>query len=287
MDTTPTIEYSESSGTYDQILSKRIDRDFKGKKFRIATDDTEFILSNNGESLLGKEHYLRNSAVEKKYNVKISLTDESGTATIADRIRTEALSGNDYCDLIILESTRFQALASSKSLINVRSVPYLDINADFYFEKSLEATTLGDFSYGIAGDFIYKPEDVTVLFFNKTLLAQAPLPDIYSLVESNQWDVENFILYAEEVYSLAKENGRSINGILSTLPLEDLVKVFWAASGMDFMKNEYGSRPELIYNNENTIKFVDQFRNTFFRSIAFTSGNMEQSAVSSFANGEC
>lgn len=270
---------------YDAILSKRVERDFNGKSFRIATDNIDFILSNNGESLLGKEHYLRNSAIEKKYNIKISLTEESGLPTVADRIRSEALAGTDYCDLVILESAIFQTLAASDLLLNVRSVPYLDVNADFYYAKSLEATTLGSMSYGISGDFIYEPSEVNVVFFNKELLKQAPLPDIYSLVDSNQWDMENFLLYSEEIYSLAQANGANVYGILSANSTNNLLNVFWAASGMPFMRNEYGQRPELVYNTDETRAFVERFGNLFFRSVSYSSANTQQSAVASFANG--
>lgn len=280
------VDKSGDSSNYEKILSKRIDKDFGGKSFRIATDNVDHILADQGESLLGKEHYLRNAAIEKKYNIKITLTEESGSPTIADKIRTEALAGTDYCDLILLESTSFHTLAANDALLNVRSIPYLDINADFFYEKSLEATTLGSFSYGIAGDFVYKPEDVKVVFFNKTLLSQAPLPDLYSLVEDNQWDIENLLLYSEEIFSLARENGTDVYGILSTETQEDLVNIFWAAGGMDFLKNDYGTRPELIYNNDATKNFITQFSNTFCRSIAFSSTTIHQSAVTSFASGD-
>lgn len=272
--------------SYDQILSKRIEKDFQGKSFRIATDNAELILADGGESLLGKEHYLRNSAIEKKYNIKIVLTDESGLPTVGDRIRTEALAGNSYCDLILLETPSFQSLVSSKSLINVRSIPYLDINADFYFERSLRATTQGNASYGISGDFIYNPEDIQVVFFNKTLLSKAPLPDIYTLVETNQWDMENFLLYSEEIYSLERVNGSGVYGTLSANTQEDLIKIFWAATGMDFFKNEYDSRPQLIYNNEDTLDFINQFSNHFIRSSSFSTVHIQESAAPAFAAGD-
>ena len=207
-------------------------------------------------------------------------------ATISDRIKTEALAGSDYCDLVLLETPSFQSLASSKALINVRSIPYLDINADFFFDRSLRATTIGNISYGIAGDMVYNPEELQVVFFNKSLVSLAPLPDIYSLVETNQWDMENFLLYSEEIFSLTRANGKSVYGTLSSSSQEDLMKIFWAASGMDFMKNEYGSRPELIYKNEDTLNFINQFSNHFIRSSSFSTVQSQEGAVPSFAKGE-
>ncbi len=285
-ETEETIQQTQEPNNYDQILSKRIEKDFQGKSFRIATDNTDLVLADGGESLLGKEQYLRNDAIERKYNVKITLTEESGLSTVADRIKTEALAGTDYCDLILLESPTFQSLASSKILLNVQSIPYLDINADFFFDRSLEATTVGNFSYGIAGDLVYNPEDLQVVFFNKTLLSKIPLPDIYSLVDSNQWDWENFLLYSEEIYTLTRSTGSNVYGTLSTNTQEDLIKIFWAAGGMDFMKNEYGGRPELIYNNEKTLEFIDQFSNLFLRSPAYSTVHIQESAVPAFKNGE-
>ena len=60
------IDDSDQAAFYNQILSKRIDKDFQGRKFRIATDNINHILADQGESLLGKEHYLRNAAIESK-----------------------------------------------------------------------------------------------------------------------------------------------------------------------------------------------------------------------------
>ena len=55
---------------------------------------------------------------------------------------------------------------------------------------------------------------------------------------------------------------------------------------MDFFKNEYGTRPELIYNNDQTKDFITQFSNTFCRSIAYASATSNQAAVTSFASGD-
>lgn len=269
---------------YEKSLDSFFEKDFNGANFRIATDNPNLIVSTKAQSKIGKEYYLRNLAVEKKYNVKITLTEESGLPTIADRIKTEALAGTDYCDLVLLKSDQFHTLASNDALVNVRSVPYLNLNEDYYNQNSLNSTTLGDLTYGFSGDFTYEPGKCYAVFFNKELLKQTSLPDLYKLVELNQWDTENFLLYAEEVFTLGRVNGVKVNGFLSESTQEELVNVFWAATGFDFIDNQFGQRPELVFNHNDTQRFISMMKNLLFSSTSYY--NRQQNATETFANGE-
>lgn len=279
-----TTEEINEKNPYFDMIKDLPDKDFKNKKFRIATDSAQHIFSSNTNSVIGKEYFLRNAAVEKKYNVKLTLTDESGLPTVGDRIKTEALAGTDYCDLIILQDKTFQILAANDSLMNVRSVPYLNLNASYFFQNALESTTLGNYSYGFSGDFIYDPEDCFAVFFNKKLLSKAQLPDIYQLVRDNQWDMDNFLIFAEEIYSLVRSEGQKMSGITSEHTTEDLINVFWAATGFRYFANDYGTRPELIFDHEYTQNFITSQKNIFFKTSAYSSDT--ETALDTFRNGE-
>lgn len=273
----------EDDYVYDDLLASLPDFDFNGVSFRIATDDVSLFAPQNSESFVGREIYLRNRAVEEKYHVKLVLTQESGTVGIADRIKTEAMAGTSFCDLVVLKSPQFQTLVSSKLLHNVRTVPYLQLNQEGMHPDSVSATTLGAFSYGFSGDFIYKAENTFAVFFNKSLLESTQLPDIYSLVRDNQWDYDNFLLYAEEVYSLSRSLGLKKAGFLSTESREGLINALWAASGQSFLNNDYGERPYLQYQNEVTDDFVKKLQKLLFRSVAYSENSA--SAIHEFAAG--
>ncbi len=268
---------------FDQRILDLPDKDYGGAKFRIATDTTSLLTSIGTTSVVGKQLYLRNRAIEEKYNVKLTLTEESGLPTITERIRTEALAGTDFCDLIVLELPQFQTLAAADLLVNVRTVPYLDFDSAGYHFNSLESTTIGSISYGFSGDAIFKPEDLFAVFFNKTLLSMTKLPDLYQMVEENQWDFDNFLLYAEEVYSLGRVNGNRVSGFASTENTENLIKVFWAASGQSFLNNDYGLRPSLIYDNETTTGFIKSLQSILYDSVAYFEDSSQ--AFSQFSSG--
>ena len=262
-------ETEKNSNSFSDKISTLPDYDFGGKSFRIATDSHELIMPSGSAGIVNQSLYLRNAAVEKKYNVKLVLTEESSLPTITERIKTEALAGSDYCDMIILESTKFQTLSAANLLLNIRSIPYLNINSEYYDETSLEATTFGNMTYGVCGDFTLKPAEIFAVFFNKALLNKTSLISPYQLVQDNQWDFELFLQYAEEVYSLGKVNGVKTIGYTSTLNQEKLINLFWAASGERFLRNDYGSPPEVIFNTEYTDSIISVLQNKLFRSIAY------------------
>ena len=274
----------EEINPYAERIKSLPDADFGGATFRIATDTNDLVVNTAGASFVGKEQYLRNLAVEEKYNVKLTLTDESGLPTVVDRIRTEALAGAGFCDLVILHTSRFQDLVSADLLHNVRTVPYLNLSGEGIHSESLKATTFGPTTYGFAGDFIYEPDSLYGIFFNKDLLSKTALPDLYQLVRDNQWDFDNLVLYAEEVLSVSLAGGKRISGFQSTASKEELINVFWAAGGQDFLSNDYGTRPYLDYNNETTESFIGSVQKALFKTSAFNDSTA--SAVSTFSTGD-
>ncbi len=275
-----------ASNHYHEKLNILPDSNFEGAKFRIATDSSSLFIPQNQTSVVGKEQYLRNKAVEEKYNIKITLTDESGLPTIADRIRSEALAGADYCDMVLLESAGFKTLVSSDALINVRSIPYLDLGESYYHENALTSTNFGNFTYGISGSFNYDPENVYVVFYNKDLLAKTALPSLHQLALDNQWDFENFLIYSEEVSTVCRAEGINVYGFSSTQDQQTLINAFWAASGQSFLSNPYGEKPQLIYNNNDTLQnFITQTQNILFRSPSYLKD--QSLALQSFQKQEC
>ncbi len=282
----PEIPKSTADGEnnpYSSLLENLPQRNFEGASFRIATDSTSILMPTNGSSVVGKEKYLRNKAIEEKYNIRLTLTEESGLPTIAERVRSEALAGTDYCDLVLLEATQFQVLAAGDALVNVHAVPFLDLKAEYFYQDALNSTTFGAKTYGLAGDLTLNPENIYAVFFNKSLLSESSLPDLYQMVHEHQWDFANFLLYAEEVYSLGRASGMRVYGFSSTEKTEDLIKIFWAATGERFLANEYGSRPQLIFNNDVTRTFIQQSRNLFFQSVAYL--NNPSSSTETFRSG--
>jgi len=264
---TPTTE----DNPFPEKLASLPSADFGAKAFRIATNSNTLIIPSGNTSIFDKALYQRNRAVEDKYNIRLTLTEESGLPTITSRIQREALAGSDYCDLILLDTAQFQVLVNSASLLNLRSIPYFDSLSDGYDQNSINATTRGSVTYGVCGELTLEPSNFYALFFNKDLLSKTELPNLYSLVRDNHWDFENFLVCAEELHSLGRVNGNRVYGFGSTESTENLVKMLWAASGGRYIDNTYGYVPQMDFDNDNTQAFITNSKKILFRSSSYLS----------------
>lgn len=274
----PNLEFSEK-------LSALPDKDFNGDVFRIATDDLSLVLPDNTGNIASRRLYERNAAVEKKYNIRITATTESGLPSISERLRSAELSGEDYCDMVLLDINTIQGFAGTNLLMNINSVPYLELDQSYYFDRSINSMTFGAETWGVCGDFTYYPDDVYVMYFNQDLVNRTGLPDLYELSASNEWDYENFLLYSEEAYALDKVNGFKIYGYCSPYEQDELVNVFWASTGLDFVSNRYGEMPQLVYSNQATYDAIDDIEEILFHTqSAFKN---EVNAMANFKNGNC
>lgn len=256
---------------FPEKIASLPEADYGARPFRIATNSNTLIIPNGNVSVFGKALYQRNRAVEAKYNIKLTLTEESGLPTITSRIQREALAGADYCDLVLLDTAQFQVLVNSSSLLNLRSVPYFDTLSDGYDQNSINATTRGSITYGVCGELTVDPANFYALFFNKDLLSKTELPDLYSLVRENQWDFENFLVCAEELHALGRVNGNRVYGFGSTESTENMVKMLWAASGGRYVDNTYGYVPQMDFDNESTQAFISNSKKLLFRSSSYLS----------------
>lgn len=275
----------EPDPEFSEKLAALPDKDYGGDVFRIATDDLSLVLPDNANNIASRRLYERNAAVEKKYNIRITATTESGLPSISERLRSAELSGEDYCDMVLLDINTVQGLAGTGLLMNINSVPYLELDQSYYFERSINSMTFGGETWGVCGDFTYYPDDVYVLYFNQGLVNRTGLPDLYELASSNQWDYENFLLYSEEAYALDKVNGFKVYGYCSPQEQDELVNIFWASTGLDFVSNRYGERPQLIYNNQETRDAIGDIEDLLFHTqSAFKN---EMNAMTNFKNGNC
>ena len=276
----PTTEQEAGErSTAEELIADLPGADKQGRSFRIATDDPSLILPQNGTNYVGKKIYERNRAVEDKFHIKIVTTEESGLPSVTERIRLEALAGSDYCDLAVLSVSACQELVTASSLQNVASIPYISSSTRGVFESATNAMTFGNTVYGLCGDFCYNADSEFVVFFNKTLATASGFPDMYQLVRNHQWDQGNFLICAQEAYSLGRIKGNKIYGFTSTEPAGDLLQTFWAASDLNYVTNSYGTKPSLSYDSDpNRAPFITRARSLLYKNLSYfnnTAGAME------------
>lgn len=134
--------------------------------------------------------FLRNSAVEERYNIRIALTETADTAPV---IKKFTAAGDDAYDIVCPVIDSSFSLAQTNSLYDLNRIPHLDMTKSRWDSALYGQLSLGGKIYIASGDISMEDEEYnTCIIFNKALIENYSLTDPYAYVRENKWTLENF-----------------------------------------------------------------------------------------------
>jgi len=130
--------------------------------------------------------YQRNKKVEERYNIAITNIPDSAVGTKASR---SIKSGSDDYDLIVIGLRDGQEnLTSSGYLLDLHSMPYVDLSKPWWDQKAVEQLSINNKLFATSCDLTIRDKDaIIILMFSKTLAKNYELEDLYQLVASGKW----------------------------------------------------------------------------------------------------
>ncbi len=189
-------------------------RDLGGKEFRVLAftrgdPGTWFQYLDFGYDeelagdLINDAVHDRNVAAEEKYNFIIVNTTVSDAAAAAKK--TIAAGSDEYDIIEPYMDTSFQ-MAGSEMLVNCMSLPWLELDKEWWDRNILRDLTLYGRLYAVSGDISMFDDDLSyIVYFNKALTRQYGLGDFYDYVRDGSWT-------ADRVTELAAGITRDLNG---------------------------------------------------------------------------
>lgn len=204
----------------DAYLDALPNMDFGGKTFIITSPDTTF-LDPDAVRYVSDTVKKRNDAVEEKYNISITTT-EADTATMIEEAKKARLAGMYYTDIMCLPISEVCVFDAEDLLMNLRSLPHLDLTKPYFNPASVEACTVGYRTLGVAGEAT-PASDLSCIIFNRGILGKTVSNELYTLAESGAltWDklLEYFSASSsmEGVTSAVLAEGESYDSIFTSL----------------------------------------------------------------------
>ena len=136
----------------------------------------------------------RNDRILQNYGVTIvELKKELGQHLSS--LTNEIAGGNGDFQAIITNTSSSASFASSGYLwdLNDAAVEYMDFTKPWWDNNMAEGMSINEKLYFATGDLLTSDNDATfIIMFNKQLAKDCKLPDLYSLVENNEWTMEQF-----------------------------------------------------------------------------------------------
>ena len=126
--------------------------------------------------------HARNMAIEEKYNVTIHLTEVSSVKTEAQKF---IAAGDDTYDIITPIINDSFSMAQSGYLIDMYTIPYIDMTEPWWDDILCEKFGMGGHIYVATGDISMEDEEYNcVTLFNKGMIGKFNLDDPYEAVHN-------------------------------------------------------------------------------------------------------
>ena len=235
-------------------------KNFRGKKFYIATVDSGAKLFKplyNGDMLNDARRY-RTEAIDAVCNTEIVVLDEYIAASILQDIKLSINADEEFADILCVPFSVQSELIKNGYLMNLKKVPFLNLNAEYYNASATEAFTVNGNIYGLVSDLTFEPSDIYAVFYNKTLIEQFNLTNPLETYRDGGWTYDSMFQISKELTaSIADLNSDLRWSVGIDIENPDILNGLFISSGNKyFIKRDY-LPPIMNFSNEKTLKLID------------------------------
>ncbi len=259
-----TNRYAEYARAYLAQIAKT-GADFGGATVFLAAPRDTCLLPGSEASVYGDALAARNEAVETALNVRLSVSVVDETS-YADLVLQSVRADSYYSDLLVLPQKQIGAFAANGILLNLRSLPFLDLSQPYFDADSLAAATAGKASYAVAGAASFEEATLCAVFFNRGMMEEAGLELPYAQVYGGTWTWDSFFAYTTSSVT-AGVNGP--NSFAYQYAADMLPSAVFFSVGGRFTDSYAGTAPTVSYSEEEenlaaVVRrlFTDPFRHT-------------------------
>ena len=189
--------------------------DYKGQTFRILANEprtefpySEIYYSDEQGDIINDALFRRNNQIVDKYGVTIETTDAStgaGLKTFTNAILADTgdfhFASIRICDIM--------SAASQGYLADVSTLPYLSLDAPWYYQNMRKSLSIGGEEYLLIGYFNMRVFDtLTFMAYNKNLAEKYQISGLNELALDGKWTVTKMHEYATQVSVDVNQDGK-------------------------------------------------------------------------------
>lgn len=241
-----TAAYEAVSNAY---LSGIPVKDYDGAPFVIAAPWTAVISGGDDGTVLSVARHERNRKVEEIWNVSIvsSAVDADSFQTL---VQAAVQADEYYADLLMIPQYMLGSFVADGSLLNLNSLPFLDLEQPYFDADSVEAATVGGKIYAAAGAASFDEETLTGMYFNRDLFQTLGIEVPYTAVYDGTWTWDRFFTITSTLSDINEANNTAYTSFSYQYAAESLPSTVFFSAGGKFVRSDGKSSPTITYSAE-------------------------------------
>lgn len=233
----------------DAYLSGIPARDFEGAPYVIAAPWTDVITGGDDGTVLSAAKHERNRKVEEQWNVSIvpSIVDANSFQTL---VQAAVQADEYYADLLMIPQYMIGSFVADGSIMNLNSMPFLDLEQPYFNASSVEAATIGHKIYAAAGAASFEESTLTGMYFNRGLFETLGIDSPYAAVYDGVWTWDRFFAITASLSDINEANGAAYASFATHAAAESLPATVFFSAGGRFVRSDGKASPTLAYSAE-------------------------------------
>lgn len=209
--------------------------------------------------VIGDAVYERNLTVENQLKIKLDFIDKGTDGDVVSTINNYVQAGDLSAELFSLGSYSCMGPVLGGAYLNLREVGHIDLDKFYWTQGYNELMSLGDDLQFVASSPMaistFRAGYLTL--FNRDLLKDRGMPDIYEAVENGTWTLDYQYNLVKDIYVDADGDGRASYNDMYGFSTGTLVLLdgYFVAAGIHLIRsNEDGER---VFNEDCADQVVD------------------------------
>ncbi|MDD4774528.1 MAG: hypothetical protein PHZ09_13145, partial [Eubacteriales bacterium] len=210
----------------------------------------------NGE-IINDAVFQRNSTIQEKYNLSIVSQPELDQAAVINQANAAA---DGSVDLATVSLKTFASLAGAGALVELTSVPHINLDMPWYDPSSVEYLSIANKLYGVCSDYTIMDNDATTaMVFNKKLLDDFNLENPYDLANTGAWTLNKLIEMSANISSDINGDGvMDDNDRYGLLYQRDTMSSFYNGCGGIIAAKDEDDLPVMFIQTEESMAILDR-----------------------------
>ena len=240
------------------------DADYGGYEFRMVAVLPDAMSSSRAfvdveeetGDIVDDAIYQRNRLIEGRYNIRFRQIGVPDWNSLLPKFQKSISAASDDFDMCMLIGVFAWDEVLKGTVVTVDRLPYLDVTQPWYVhEVNAQKTIGGKMLLAYSDECLNMLEQTICVMFNKKLVADLGLENMYTLVKENAWTVDKFFEMAKKAAADLDGDGQMTDtdryGIVSTF--DCFYSTVWIGSGIKVIEKDendllvYNRSPEKLY----------------------------------------
>ncbi|MBQ8640715.1 MAG: hypothetical protein IJ480_00730 [Clostridia bacterium] len=275
---TQPAEETDALEARKNIADELPEKTFGGAVFTVLSDEPNYLMDNaidieesTGE-VVDDAVFARNALVEERFGVTVEAR-YLPVAEVIKTLNTEVLAGDDVNDLVASHVCNMGQALFNDMYVNWYDVPYVNFAKPWWSPSTVNELTYDGKCFIAVGDVALSSLQATYCYyFNKQLVEDYQIPDVYETVLEGKWTVDYLISLTKDIYTDTNNSGdrdeEDFYG-LCTNASSNANTYLWAFDSRIIDKNAEGGL-EVVYNSEKTVDIVTKLVSMYNENVGIS-----------------